>query len=140
MSKLRQFRPCLLLILILPAVFLLSTNSVAEDDLDSEKLSPSGKSANFKIRQHPRTKILTGTKTSLLIVARYDLHGSLTSTRLLRRIRSRGLLHLVRPLKKLREKYPELILLDAGDTIQEDPSSFYFSHVAPEIPRPLPVI
>jgi len=140
MSKLRQFRPCLLLILILPAVFLLSTNSVAEDDLDWGKWRPSGKSANFKIRQRPKTKILTGAKTSLLIVATSDLHGSLTSTRLLQRKRSRGLLHLARPLKKLREKYPELILLDAGDTIQGDPSSFYFSHVAPEITRPLPVI
>ena len=69
-----------------------------------------------------------------------DLQGSLTSTRLLRRIRSKGLLHLVRPLEKLREKYPELILLDAGDTIQGNPSSFYFRHVAPEITRPLPVI
>jgi 2',3'-cyclic-nucleotide 2'-phosphodiesterase (5'-nucleotidase family) len=103
-------------------------------------LRPSGKSANLKIRQHPKTKILTGEKTSLLIVATSDLQGSLTSTRLLRRIRSRGLLHLARPLKKLREKYLELILLDAGDTIQGDPSSFYFSHVAPEIMRPLPVI
>jgi len=44
------------------------------------------------------------------------------------------------PLKKLREKYPQLILLDAGDTIQGDPSSFYFSHVEPEPTRPLPVI
>ena len=31
-------------------------------------------------------------------------------------------------------------MLDAGDTIQGDPSSFYFSHVAPEITRPLTVI
>ena len=140
MSKLRQFRPCLLFMLILLAVFLLSTNSAAEDDSDWGKWRPSGKSANFKIRQRPKTKISTGTKTSLLIAATSDLHGSLTSTRLLRRKRSRGLLHLARPLKKLREKYPELILLDAGDTIQGDPSSFYFSHVAPEITRPLPVI
>ena len=78
MSKLRQFRPCLLLILILPAVFLLSTNSVAEDDLDSEKLRPSGKSANYKIRQRLKTKILTGAKKSLLILATSDLQGSLT--------------------------------------------------------------
>ena len=38
------------------------------------------------------------------------------------------------------EKYPELILLDVGDTIQDDPSSFYFSHFASETTRPLPVI
>ena len=31
-------------------------------------------------------------------------------------------------------------MLDAGDTIQGDLSSFYFSHVAPEIMRPLSVI
>ena len=73
-------------------------------------------------------------------MATSDLQGSLTSIRLLRYIRSRGLLNLARTLKKLREKYKELILLDAGDTIQGYPSSFYFGHVAPEITRPLPVI
>ena len=62
MSKLRQFRPSLLLILILPSVFLLSTNSVAEDDLNWGKWRPSGKSANFKIRKRLKTKILTGAK------------------------------------------------------------------------------
>ena len=41
---------------------------------------------------------------------------------------------------KLFEKYLKLILLDAGDIIQGDSSIFYFSHVAPEIMRPLPVI
>ena len=75
-----------------------------------------------------------------MIAATSNLYDSLTSTRHIRGIRSRGLLHLVRPLKKLREKYPKLILLDDGDTIQRDPSSFYFRHVAPEITRPLPVI
>jgi len=140
MSKLRQFRPCLLLMLLLPALFLLAANSAAEEESGWEKWRPSGKSANFKIRQRPKTKILSGAKTSLLIAATSDLHGSLTSTRLLPRKRSRGLLHLVMPLKKLREKYPQLILLDAGDTIQGDPSSFYFSHVEPETTRPLPVI
>jgi len=140
MSKLRQFRPCLLLILLLPALFLLAANSPAEEESRWEKWHPSGKSANFKIRQRPKTKILSGAKTTLLIAATSDLHGSLTSTRLLPRKRSRGLLHLVMPLKKLREKYPQLILLDAGDTIQGDPSSFYFSHVEPEPTKPLPVI
>ena len=140
MSKLRQFRPCLLLILLLPALFLLAANSAAEEESGWKKWRPSGKSANFKIHQRPKTKILSGAKTSLLIAATSDLHGSLTSTRLLPRKRSRGLLHLAMPLKKLREKYPQLILLDAGDTIQGDPSSFYFSHVEPETTRPLPVI
>jgi 2',3'-cyclic-nucleotide 2'-phosphodiesterase/3'-nucleotidase len=140
MSKLRQFRPNLLLMLILPAVLLLTSNSAAEENSGWEKWRPSGKSANFKIRQRPKSKIHPGAKTSLLIVATSDLHGSLSSTRLLPRKQSRGLLHLVIPLKNLRKKHPELILLDAGDTIQGDPSSFYFSHVAPETTRPLPVI
>jgi len=140
MSKLRQFRPCFLLMLILPMLFLLAANSAAEEESGWKNWHPSGKSANFKIRQRPKTKILSGAKTTLLIAATSDLHGSLTSTRLLPRKRSRGLLHLVMPLKKLREKYPQLILLDAGDTIQGDPSSFYFSHVEPEPTRPLPVI
>ena len=140
MSKLRQFRPCLLLMLLLPALFLFAANSAEEEESGWKKWRPSGKSANFKIHQRPKTKILSGAKTSLLIAATSDLHGSLTSTRLLPRKRSRGLLHLAMPLKKLREKYPQLILLDAGDTIQGDPSSFYFSHVEPETTRPLPVI
>ena len=114
--------------------------SAKEDDSGWKNWNPSGKSANFKIKHRPKTKILTGAKTSLLIVATSDLHGTLTSTRLLPRKRSRGLLHLAQQLKKLREDFPELILLDAGDTIQGDPSSFYFSHVAPETSRPLPVI
>ena len=118
MSKLRQFTRCLLLILILHAIFLLSTNSVAEDDLNCEKLRPSEKLANFKISQSLKSKIHTGTKTSLLIVETPVLHGLLTLTRLLQRIRIRGLLHLVRTLKKLHEKYLELILLDTGDIIQ----------------------
>ena len=140
MLKQRQFQPYLLLMLILPALLMFAPNSEAEEESGWEKWRPSGKSANFKIRERPKTKIPSGTKTSLLIAATSDLHGSLTSTRLLLRKRSRGLLHLVMPLKKLREKYPELILLDAGDTIQGDPSSFYFSHVAPETTRPLHVI
>jgi 2',3'-cyclic-nucleotide 2'-phosphodiesterase (5'-nucleotidase family) len=140
MSKLRQFRPNLLLMLILPAVLLLTSNSAAEENSGWGKWQPSGKSANFKIRQRPKSKIHPGAKTSLLIVATSDLHGSLSSTRLLPRKQSRGLLHLVIPLKNLRKKHPELILLDAGDTIQGDPSSFYFSHVAPETTRPLPVV
>ena len=139
-SMLRRFRLWFLLILILPAVGWFSLNSAKEDDSGWKNWNPSGKSANFKIKHRPKTKILTGAKTSLLIVATSDLHGTLTSTRLLPRKRSRGLLHLAQQLKKLREDFPELILLDAGDTIQGDPSSFYFSHVAPETSRPLPVI
>ena len=126
--------------LFLPALFPHAAISNAEKESGWEKLHPSDKSTNFKIRQRPKTKILSGTKTLLLIEATSDLHGSPTSTRLLSCKRSRGLLNLVKLLKKLCEKYPELILLDAGDTIQGDPSSFYFSHFASETTGPLPVI
>ncbi|MBS1255524.1 MAG: 2',3'-cyclic-nucleotide 2'-phosphodiesterase/3'-nucleotidase [Deltaproteobacteria bacterium] len=101
---------------------------------------PLGKSANFEVRYRAQIQPQKGAKTSLLITATSDLHGTLTSTRLLQRTRPGGLLHLAAILKKLREAHPELIMLDAGDTLQGDPSSYYFSHVAPEYSRPLPVI
>ena len=140
MSKLNRFRPWLLFMLILSGAGWFSFSSVAEEDSNWKDWNPAGKSANFKIHQRLKTKVLSGAKTSLLIVATSDLHGTLTSTRLLPRRRSKGLLHLANPLNNLRENYPELILLDAGDTIQGDPSSFYFSHVAQEISKTLPVI
>ena len=73
-----------------------------------------------------------------MISATSDLHGTLTSTRLLPR--PRGLLHLVQKVRQLWANNPELILLDAGDTIQGDPSSFYFSHFFRETLKPLPII
>ena len=140
MSKLRQFRPCLLLILLLPALFLLAANSPAEEESRWEKWHPSGKSANFKILNRQKLLIKQGAKTTLLIAATSDLHGTLTSTRLLPRTRPRGLLHLVQKVRQLRANNPEMILLDAGDTIQGDPSSFYFSHIFQEKLKPLPII
>ena len=140
MSRLSRFRLWFLLILILSAIGWISLDSVSKEDSAWKNWSPAGKSANFKIQKRPKSQPQSGAKTSLLIAATSDLHGTLTSTRLLPRKRSRGLLHLADQLKKLREKHPELILLDAGDTIQGDPSSFYFSHVAPETAKPLPVI
>ncbi|MDC0152280.1 metallophosphoesterase [Deltaproteobacteria bacterium] len=76
----------------------------------------------------------------MLIAATSDLHGTLTSTRLLPRPRPRGLLHLVQKVRQLPANNPELIILDTGDTIQGDPSSFYFSHIVREKLRPLPII
>ena len=111
-----------------------------ESKLDSvwKNWSPAGKSANFKILKRRKLLIKQGAKTTLLIAATSDLHGNLTSTRLLPR--PRGLLHLVQKVRQLRANNPELILLDAGDTIQGDPSSFYFSHIVQEKHRPLPII
>ena len=74
----------------------------------------------------------------MLIAATSDLHGTLTLTPQLPR--PRGLLHLFQKVRQLRANNPELILLDTGDTIQGDHSSFYFSHIVREKLRPLPII
>jgi 2',3'-cyclic-nucleotide 2'-phosphodiesterase (5'-nucleotidase family) len=100
--------------------------------------SPAEKFTNFKILKRQKYLIKQGAKTTLLMAATSDLHGTLTSTRLL--LRPRGLLHLVQKVRQLWANNPELILLDAGDKIQEDPSSFYFSHIVQEKLRPLPII
>ena len=42
--------------------------------------SPAGKSANFKILKRQKLLIKQGAKTTLLIAATSDLHGTLTST------------------------------------------------------------
>ena len=62
---------------------------------------PLGKSANFEVRYRAQIQPQKGAKTSLLITATSDLHGTLTSTRLLQRTRPGGLLHLAAILKKL---------------------------------------
>ena len=107
-----------------------------ESKLDSvwKNWSLAGKSRNYKILKRHKLLIKQGAKTTLLIAATSDLHGTLSSTRLLPR--PRGLLHLVQKVRQLRANNPELILLDAGDTIQGDPSSFYFSHIVQEKHRP----
>ena len=140
MSKQRGLWVAILLIFVLA----MTTWHVCkkEQKLDSvwKNWSPAGKSANFKILKRQKLLIKQGAKTTLLIAATSDLHGTLTSTRLLPRPRPRGLLHLVQKVRQLRANNPELILLDAGDTIQGDPSSFYFSHIVREKLRPLPII
>ena len=140
MSKQRGLWVAILLIFVLA----MTTWHVCkkEQKLDSvwKNWSPAGKSANFKILKRQKLLIKQGAKTTLLIAATSDLHGTLTSTRLLPRPRPRGLLHLLQKVRQLRANNPELILLDAGDTIQGDPSSFYFSHIVREKLRPLPII
>ena len=85
-----------------------------ESKLDSvlKNWSPAGKSANFKILKRHKLLIKQGAKTTLLIAATSDLHGTLTPPRLLPRPRPRGLLHLVQKVRQLRANNPELRLKD----------------------------
>lgn len=140
MTKQRGLWVAILLIFVLAMTTWHVWNTESKLDSVWKNWSPAGKSANFKILKRQKLLIKQGAKTTLLIAATSDLHGTLTSTRLLPRPRPRGLLHLVQKVRQLRANNPELILLDAGDTIQGDPSSFYFSHIVQEKHRPLPII
>lgn len=140
MSRAGLFRISIVSITVLAVTGWFAWYSKSEGESAWKNWRPSGKSGNFEVRNRTGSQPQKGESTTLLIAVTSDLHGTLTSTRLLPRTRPGGLLHLATILQKLREEHPELILLDAGDTIQGDPSSYYFSHVAPDKSRPLPVI
>jgi len=80
MSKQRGLWVAILLIFVLA----MTTWDVCktEPKLDSvwKNWSPAGKSANFKILKRQKVLIKQGAKTTLLIAATSDLHGTLTST------------------------------------------------------------
>ena len=46
----------------------------------------------------------------------------------------KGLLHLVPVIQKLREEYPQMLLLDGGDTFQGEILQFYINHVQVSAP------
>ena len=102
--------------------------------------SPSGTSAGFQIQDREPTTPAEGATATLTFAFTSDLHGRISNTRLLPERKPSGLAHLVTVLQGLRVEHPDLVLLDAGDTIQGDPASFYFSHVHPDSGQPLPVI
>ena len=105
-----------------------------------ERWQPSGASVGFRIQERKPTVPAQGSVVTLAFAFTSDLHGHLSSTRLLPKRKPSGLAHLVPVLRQLRTEHPGLVLLDAGDTIQGDPASFYFSHVRPDSGQPLPVI
>lgn len=61
----------------------------------------------------------------LTILATSDLHGWVDHKLVYPR-RNKGLIYLSRKIEKLRMEYPDLILLDGGDTFWGSPSSSYF--------------
>ena len=105
-----------------------------------ERWQPSGTSAGSSIQDREPTAPAEGSAVTLAFAFTSDLHGRISSTRLLPERKPVGLAHLASVLQELRAEHPGLILLDAGDTIQGDPASFYFSHVRPDSGQPLPVI
>ena len=105
-----------------------------------ERWQPSGASVGFRIQERKPTVPAQGSVVTLAFAFTSDLHGHLSSTRLLPERKPSGLAHLVPVLRQLRTEHPGLVLLDAGDTIQGDPASFYFSHIRPDSGLPLPII
>jgi len=91
--------------------------------------SPSGKSSDFKIQTrnplHPAANI----QSKLSFAFSSDLHGWLSASMFYPDFPPQGLLHIASILEDLRNKDPELLLLDSGDTLQGSPSAFYYSYV-----------
>ena len=92
MTKQRGLWVAILLIFVLTMTTWHFWNTESKLDFVWKNWSPAGKSANFKILNRQKLLIKQGAKTTLLIAATSDLHGTLTSTRLLPRTRPRGLL------------------------------------------------
>lgn len=127
-----------------PMVFLVWAGfcSIVAPSLLAEEASWSmGFQKFFKAQPQVRRplKVSPNAKTTLVIATTSDLHGWMSTTVLFPGQRPKGMLHLAPILEKLRQKHPQLILLDAGDTLQGSPTNYYFNHVAAS-PRPLPII
>ncbi len=66
-------------------------------------------------------------KVQLMITA--DIHGWISTSLVYPRRKRKGLLHLVEIIEKVRTKYPESILLDAGDLLKGSPLTHYYQHL-----------
>ncbi len=62
------------------------------------------------------------------------MHGSLGILCVINCNKVKGLLHLVPVIQKLREEYPQMLLLDGGDTFQGEILQFYINHVQVSVP------
>ena len=93
----------------------------------------------FVIQNRSPTTPAPGAQTTLVVAATSDLHGWLSTSTLFPANPKRGMLHIASIIEQLREDYPDLILLDAGDTLQGSPTNFYFNYHAPS-DEPLPIV
>lgn len=93
----------------------------------------------FAPQNRPALKVPPAERTTVVVAATSDLHGWLSTVALFPKKPARGILHIAPVIKRLRREYPDLILLDAGDTLQGSPTNYYFNHVAPTA-GPLPII
>ncbi|MBF0288361.1 MAG: metallophosphoesterase [SAR324 cluster bacterium] len=77
-------------------------------------------------------------RQTLVIAATSDQHGWLSTKSVFPDEPIKGILHIAPILQELRQAYPHLILLDAGDTLQGSPSNYYFNyHSAANTPLPV---
>ena len=90
-------------------------------------------------RSYPSLADVPGSRTTIVIAATSDLHGWLSTNSMFSHKKPRGILHVGPIIEKLREEHPQLILLDAGDTLQGSPANFYFNYNTLS-DRPLPII
>ena len=69
-----------------------------------------------------------------MVAATSDMHGSLGILCVINCNEVKGLLHLAPVIQKLREKNPQMLLLDGGDTFQGGILQFYINHVQVSAP------
>ena len=88
----------------------------------------------------PQKKTNPNPTISLTIAATGDLHGWISNQLFFpKQKKVHGVFHLLPMIHALRKNHPELILLDAGDTLQGDPIMHYH-HLFPQQGKILPII
>ena len=80
-----------------------------------------------------------GSRRTVVLAVTSDLHGWLSTGSLFPLEKLRGILHVGPIIEALRRDYPQLILLDAGDTLQGSPTNYYFNYHALS-DQPLPIV
>ncbi len=99
-----------------------------------------GLGETYEIRNRPVNRPEPGAQVEILIGATSDLHGSLISRCPNSCKKAKGLLHLALVVERLRQSDPDILLLDAGDTLQGGAYNFYFNYVNAWQHQPHPVI
>ncbi len=90
----------------------------------------------WRVRQRPPNRPREGERREIVVVATSDLHGWITSATLYPKGRPGGLAHLAPLIAELRAETPDLILLDAGDTLRGAPNLSLPARFLPEMSLP----
>ncbi len=84
--------------------------------------------APFSIKHQPFLAAAPNAVAKVVIVATSDLHGWVSTKHVFPERPAQGILHIAPLIEQLRETYPHLLLLDAGDTLQGSASAYFYSY------------